>query len=129
MIHPDDNPLLKEILADEKLSEVRANSLRQGLAAMRQARRKRYAASVAITLILGGGLWLAFVPPKPETRIALRSAPEAPRKSSPGEPPKTSGVEIISDDDLFALFPDRSVALIGSPGRQQFVFLDGPKPD
>jgi hypothetical protein len=127
MTPPDDNHLLKEILADERLSQLRANSLQQGLAAMRQARRKRFAARVAITLILGGGLWLAFVPPKSETRIALKSAPEAPGKSSPRAAPKTSSVKIISDEDLLALFPDRSVALIGSPGQQQFVFLDAPE--
>jgi hypothetical protein len=32
--------------------------------------------------------------------------------------------EIITDEELFALFPNRALALIGSPGHQQLVFLD-----
>ena len=30
----------------------------------------------------------------------------------------------INDDELFALFAGRSMALIGKPGEQQLVFLD-----
>jgi len=37
-------------------------------------------------------------------------------------------VKRISDEDLFSLFPDRSMALIGQPGHQQLVFLDLPAP-
>jgi hypothetical protein len=129
MTHPDDNSLLKEILADEKLAELRTNSLHQGLLAMRQARRRRYAARVAVTLILCGGLWLTFVRPMSETHMALKSAPKTASKPSLHETPRPSGVKLISDDQLLALFPDRSVALIGSPGQQQFVILDGPKPN
>ena len=33
-------------------------------------------------------------------------------------------VKIITDEELFALFPNRALALIGAPGRQQLVFLD-----
>jgi hypothetical protein len=129
MTHPDNNPLLKEILAEDKLAELRTNSLHQGLLAMRQARRRRYAARVAITLILCGGLWLTFVRPMSETHIALKSAPRTTNKPSLHKTPKPSDVKIISDDQLLALFPDRSVALIGSPGQQQFVILEGPKPN
>ena len=41
-------------------------------------------------------------------------------------PPEESGVKMISDEELFALFPGRSLALIGKPGHQQLVFLDTP---
>jgi hypothetical protein len=33
-------------------------------------------------------------------------------------------IKVISDEELFALFPRRSLALIGSPGHQKLVFLD-----
>jgi hypothetical protein len=46
---------------------------------------------------------------------------------APAAPSETSDVKIISDDELFALFPGRSMALIGTPGQQQLVFLDGGK--
>jgi hypothetical protein len=36
----------------------------------------------------------------------------------------TAKVKIITDEELFALFPNRAMALIGSPGHQQLVFLD-----
>jgi hypothetical protein len=39
-------------------------------------------------------------------------------------PPDAAKVKIITDEELFALFPNRALALIGSPGHQQLVFLD-----
>lgn len=33
-------------------------------------------------------------------------------------------IRFINDEELFALFPDRPMALIGEPGQQQLVFLD-----
>jgi len=38
---------------------------------------------------------------------------------------KEPRVKFISADELLALFPNRPVALIGKPGSQQLVFLDG----
>jgi hypothetical protein len=35
-----------------------------------------------------------------------------------------SKVEYITADQLFALFPNRPMALIGKPGHQQLIFLD-----
>ena len=37
---------------------------------------------------------------------------------------ETAKVKIITDEELFALFPNRAMALIGPPGRQQLIFLD-----
>jgi hypothetical protein len=34
------------------------------------------------------------------------------------------GVKIIDEKQLFALFPNRSIALIGKPGQERFYFLD-----
>ena len=38
--------------------------------------------------------------------------------------PDESGVKMLSDEELFALFPGRSLALLGNPGQQELVFLD-----
>ena len=35
-----------------------------------------------------------------------------------------SKVEYITADQLFALFPNRQIALVGKPGHQQLIFLD-----
>jgi len=35
-----------------------------------------------------------------------------------------SKVEYITADQLFALFPNRQLALVGKPGHQQLIFLD-----
>ena len=53
--------------------------------------------------------------PKPSSQIA--SQPKT---------PLTPAVKTITDDELFALFPGRSMALIGKPGHQELVFLDSP---
>ncbi|HEY3915761.1 MAG TPA: hypothetical protein VGN61_14835 [Verrucomicrobiae bacterium] len=37
---------------------------------------------------------------------------------------KTEGVEFITKKQLFALFPNRPIAIIGGPGHKQFVLLD-----
>ena len=37
---------------------------------------------------------------------------------------KIGDIKLITDEELFALFPGRSVALIGKPGHQQLVFLN-----
>jgi hypothetical protein len=36
-------------------------------------------------------------------------------------------VKIITDEELFSLFPNRSMVLVGQPGHQQLVFLDQPE--
>jgi hypothetical protein len=38
-------------------------------------------------------------------------------------------VETISDEQLLALFKGRSVALLGSPGRQRLVVFNPPTPN
>jgi DNA-binding XRE family transcriptional regulator len=38
--------------------------------------------------------------------------------------PEKSDPKMLSDEELFALFPGRSLALVGKPGYQQLVFLD-----
>ena len=52
MKHPDENPLLKEILANEPLAAMRHDSLNRGLGVMRRARRFRRAMRVGTLVLL-----------------------------------------------------------------------------
>jgi hypothetical protein len=68
--------------------------------------------------------------------ILSRRAPEASNRQIPSANPTTVAistpqaesrdVKFITDEELFALFPNRPLALVGKPGQQQLVFLDQP---
>jgi hypothetical protein len=128
MKHPNENPLLKEVLTDERLTSLRQFSLDEGLAAMRRARRHRRVARVGALALAPALLWLALTQTQRERGRESASLPLAATQSaSVAAAPVNSGVELISDEQLFALFPGRSMALIGKPGQQQLVFLDAAK--
>ncbi|HUR60515.1 MAG TPA: hypothetical protein VM029_22535 [Opitutaceae bacterium] len=108
--------LLREVLADEALEQRRAASLEGMLGAVRLRKRRRaLATSVLATLTVA--LTIALVA---QRRL------DAPRDRTIAPSPRPA-VARISDDQLLALFADRSVALIGQPGQQQLVFLDAEK--
>jgi hypothetical protein len=111
--------LLREILADENVERLRASSLDGMLTATRRRRRRSAlmrgaAASVVVTLTL---------------LIALyrRPAPPAAAEPRPSRVATAGTVKILDDQQLLALFPDRSVALIGRTGEQRLMFLDEPR--
>jgi hypothetical protein len=117
--------LLTHILPGEDGADFERASLEHGLSCLRQQRRRRHllrASGIAAVLSL---ISLAFVlkshqPISRDSSAQLASTP----------PPATaSHVEFINDDQLLALWPDRSVALIGKPGQQWLVFLDKPNND
>jgi hypothetical protein len=127
MKHPDENPLLKEILADEQLAVLRHALLNQGLEEMRRARRLRRAARVGLLALLPVLLMVALTQHKRIQETTSQPSIPGPQQASVvAAPPQESGVKMISDEELFALFPGRSLALIGKPGHQQLVFLDAP---
>jgi hypothetical protein len=108
--------LLAQILDGGDLDTLRAASLAHGLDALRHRRRRRQRfeilAAVIVPLLV---IYALHRHSKPVTRIAGQSASPAADISS---------VKYITAQELFALFPDRPIALIGKPGRQQVVFLD-----
>jgi hypothetical protein len=61
----------------------------------------------------------------------FRPARPTPSESDPAPPPlvEAGKVNYITEKELFALFPNRPVALIGEPGRQRFLILDEPGPN
>lgn len=128
MNFPEENSLLQEILADEKLSALRRESLTNGIEATRRARHRRRAAQFGMLAMLPVLLILTFLFRKPNENNARPAAPPPAQLASAarGEPQKESSVTTISDEELFALFPGRALALIGEPGQQELVFLDAP---
>jgi hypothetical protein len=111
----DQDRLLREILADDALEQRRAASLEGMLGSVRRRKRRQVLVTSAIaTLMLGLTLTLVT-----QRRAVQPSALES-------APPARPAVSRISDEQLLALFADRSVALVGRPGEQQLVFLDAP---
>jgi hypothetical protein len=82
----------------------------------RRARRRRQFQAAAIMAPL---LCLA---------VAWHFRPAGPPRleaTAPPPPVAESGkVKYITQSELFALFPNRPIALIGPPGHQQFLLLD-----
>jgi hypothetical protein len=117
MKRSDRDRLLREVLADENLAATREASLQQGLVLMRRRRRQRVLfSSVAASTVLVAILALSALPrpaPAPSSEVAAR---------------EISAVKVITDEQLLALFPNRTVALIGAPGKQELIFVDRPEP-
>ncbi len=120
------NPLLKEILADDNFNAVRRASLDQGLRVMRRARQIRRLARVGTFALLGLLLATMLMVYWPASKSGTRDTRNVMPANVVSTPPREATVKRISDEELFALFPGRSLALIGKPGHQQLVFLDNP---
>jgi hypothetical protein len=56
--------------------------------------------------------------------IALKQGPARRRRPLNEKP----AIQFISEDELLAQFPGRSVALIGPPANRRLVFLDVARP-
>lgn len=117
--------LLSEVLGGSEVDELRHDTLRCGLSALRWRKRRRVGAQIAAAVALPVVLGLAVVLYNDQP---LRSRPSpslqamvSPNSSSAALAPR---IKTISDDELFALFPGRPMALIGKPGQQQLLFLD-----
>lgn len=121
------DPLLKEILAGDELTDFRLASLEHGLNVMRRQQRRRRGVRVGALLMLP--LLFTFA-------ILSRRTPEASNRQIASTNPTTAALptppadgrdtKFITDEELFALFPNRPLALVGKPGQQQLVFLDQP---
>ena len=123
MKNSDENPLLKEILTDENLSALRHASLKQGLNTIRRQRRIRRAMHAGMFVLIP--TLMIFTLRKPiSNNVGRISSPRVQETTSASIAPAESGIKMISDEELFALFPGRSVALIGKPGQQELLVLD-----
>lgn len=124
--------LLEDLLSGEETAQCRVSSLQQTLAAVRgfqrRRRARRMAAFAALPMALAIACLVAHLPGPAQQRtsnmtLSPVTATTDTAVAAAGVAP-TAVVRFISDDELLDLFPGRPVALIGSPGRQRFVFLD-----
>ena len=113
----DQERLLHEVLADEALETIRAKSLARGVAELKTRRRIRALASgVAAAVVVIGTITFSRWPQE-----SRRTAEALPSPVSP------HAIKVINDEELLALFPTRSLALVGAAGRQELIFLDEPE--
>lgn len=123
----EQDQLLKELLADDDLPAFRQASLERGLTFLRHKRRRqravRLGALACAVLLCAVGMLLNRVFDRADHQTAGSISPA--NETSPLQA-ESATVKFISDEELFALFPDRAMALIGKPGQQQVVFLDAP---
>jgi hypothetical protein len=120
MTDHDKNKLLGEILGDDELNQLREGSLLRGVKEMRQRRQRATIARISVLASLVALLAVvAFYPRAQPAHQALKRVAMAHTTEA------ASKVEYINKDQLFALFPNRPMALVGKPGHQQVIFLDG----
>ena len=126
---PDEqDELLNELLSGEEVSDFRKASLERGLATMRSRRRQRRAIQALVMVLLPllamAGILLHQRRGQPIRQVASVK-PAAAVSVTSATTTRDEGVKVITDEELFALFPGRSMALVGKPGEQKLVFLDG----
>jgi hypothetical protein len=116
--------LLKEFLTGEEITDFRRASHEQGIALVRLQRKRRQIAQRAALVCVGLLLLALFTSEFQKSSLPRPATPRAQQAVPPA--PLAADLEIkwISDEELFALFAGRSMALIGKPGEQQLVFLD-----
>jgi hypothetical protein len=118
------NQLLEQLIESEEVERLRRATLESGLAGLRQRRaRHRVIRICAAAGLLALPVAVAFFYRDLTTRLAGTAPRPAPTTAMMG-PSQDQRTKIISDEELFALFPGRALALVGTPGHQQLVFLD-----
>jgi hypothetical protein len=124
MKRTDSERLVTEMLAGEGLSELRTSALNQGVAYLRRRKHRRRITQAGLcACLLFVALW-GLVTAGIQKKLPKEDHRFASEKPAQKVTPRDSGIEWIDDDELLALFPNRPVALIGQPGKQQLVFLD-----
>ncbi len=107
----------REVFESDEMARIRESTLHQGLDFLRQQRRRRQYVNRVILLLpiflLPLVLFMHRAPLQHRSLLATTHI------GAHGNQTK-----MISDAELFALFPGRPLALIGSPGDQKLVFLD-----
>ena len=124
MTPQDQDQLLHELLSGDEISAFRHASLKKGLDAIRtQRKRRRVTRAVAagcLALLFPTGLLLIELSSRRQPEAAALQAGTLVQVNDKLK------MQFISDEELFKLFPGRSIALIGKPGEQELIFLDKP---
>jgi hypothetical protein len=114
--------LLSEILAEEQGAGFRQASLDAGLTYLRRRKRQQVAKQCGVAMVfiaLASGMWLRSGSRLSSQPIASSASFDQTQAAAQVVP-----VKVISDQELFALFPNRPLALVGRAGEQELVFLD-----
>src|SRR5262249_29152362 len=111
--------LLNEVLAGDEIKHFREVSMARGLVALRRRKQIRLAVRIALAMVVPAAIAYSIIRLNPGP--AVPSSISVASKSDQLE--KTERVELINDDELLALFPDRGVALIGKPGSQKLMIF------
>ncbi|HTL16694.1 MAG TPA: hypothetical protein VL793_05620, partial [Patescibacteria group bacterium] len=113
---------LQELLDHETMAALRQESLQACLTSLRRKRRRqilaRWSLFMSVPLLVG---MLFFLNRFDSRHLTMPLGPTR-LVSSAAAPDRE--VKIINDQELFALFPNRPIALVGKPGHQRLVFLD-----
>lgn len=121
---PEHEQLLNEIVSEEAAG-FRAASLQRTLASARRHRQARAALRVgggmAAAIALASAAWWHWSPAinSVENPSVAVTAAQPVRETVPG-----TSIQVVSDEELLAMFGDRPVAIVGPPENRQFVFLD-----
>jgi hypothetical protein len=106
--------LLRDVLSDDSLESLRGRVLSEGIGVLRRRKQRQLLmAAVGGSIAMGALVVVALYRP---TNFTIPADPTEP----------VPALKFINDQQLFALFPNRPSALVGPPGQQQFLFLDGP---
>ncbi|HZM05320.1 MAG TPA: hypothetical protein VFC44_20170 [Candidatus Saccharimonadales bacterium] len=125
MTGPEKKQLLENIFGGDELNSLREASLARGSKEMRRRRHRVWMGRIVVTAlpvvllaVLITHPWIQPLRPAPAP-IGAAHAANVEHK-----------VEYITADQLFALFPNRPMALVGKPGQQRLIFLDNqPGPE
>ena len=116
----DREELLADVLADE--TQLRATTLEFALHEMRCVRRRRRAARFGVMvctpiLVLAAALLVRNF----QVGNSTAAAPQVVEREEtiPG-----TSIQVLSDEQLLALFKGRPVALVGPAGHQRLLLLD-----
>ncbi len=121
----EENILLNAALADDEWQTLSASLKHRSLQAFRGRRRLRRSlrgglAAAAVLLAAAVAIWQTRHPaPAPATPHPVAAAPVQP----------TPGIPHMTDEQLLALFPKGSCAIVEIEGRKQLIFFDQKQAD
>ena len=123
---PTVDSLLEEVVVDEASDSFREETLRTSLFVLRRRRHRKALVRRSLMfvipfMVITGAVSIYRL--SLESEIAPIVAINAPEVSTSGTITATT-IQVISDQELLALFPNRAIALIGENGHQTLVFLD-----
>jgi len=108
--------ILKEVLATDTTDRLRSASLEQGLTLMRRRRQVQTivrACAVVCLLLAPIAILITSSFPRAVAPVVVSGSP-----AQLGSPPQ---LERITDEELLALFPGQTIALVGAPGDQRLM--------